>query len=158
MPVLPLPRVKVSDGNLRKEIVGELKNPNENPGQILLHSSIIWTLDSGTCSVVKLSATLSLRVWQCCPIDKLCLSYFDVDGSSLDASHWIKAGFGFSKWTKGVETFQKVSNSFGGRWHWLSCRSGDKSDKATTSHPQLMPQQCRKIVWSMPAMSTLSKM
>ena len=31
---MPVPRVKVSDGNLRKEIVGELKNPDKNPGQI----------------------------------------------------------------------------------------------------------------------------
>ena len=39
--LLLLARVKVSDGSLRKEIEGELKNPEENPGQIL------WELSFG---------------------------------------------------------------------------------------------------------------
>ena len=105
MPVLLLlARVKVTDGgNLRKEIEGKLKNPEENPGQILwelLDSwlKILWEATFG--SVVKVSANFIDSV-TCCPIDKLCLSYFDVNGSSLDASHQIQAGFAFSKWTKG---------------------------------------------------------
>ena len=96
---------------------------------------ILWeaTFDS----LAKLSAIFIDSV-TCCPIDKLSLSYFDVNGSSLDASHRIQAGFSFSKWTKGKlsKRGQKVSNSFGGRWHWLSCRSGAsliKLQQVTTS-------------------------
>ena len=65
MPVLLLlARVKVTDGgNLRKEIEGKLKNPEENPGQIL------WELSFGLLTQDIVGSIFRLTCESFCKLD-----------------------------------------------------------------------------------------
>ena len=136
---MPLLRVKVSDGNLRKEVEGKLKNP----GEILWVSFGLLTRDIfGTSFLLtfKTSAvSIDTAMVLCWPIDKLCVrklwwrSLLSSRKSSDSSSFWLFKAFQSGQ----KETFQKVSNSFGGRWHWLSSQSGRETSfiNAVTSHP-----------------------
>ena len=64
--LLLLARVKVSDGNLRKEIEGELKNPEENPGQIL------WELSFGLLTKDIVGSNFRLTCETFCNFHRQC--------------------------------------------------------------------------------------
>ena len=116
---MPLLRVKVSDGNLRKEVEGKLKNP----GEILWVSFGLLTRDIfGTSFLLtfKTSAvSIDTAMILCWPIDKLCVrklwwrSLLSSRRKSSDSSSfWLFKAFQSGQ----KETFQKVTK--GVKFFW----------------------------------------
>ena len=115
---MPLLRVKVSDGNLRKEVEGKLKNP----GEILWVSFGLLTRDIfGTSFLLtfKTSAvSIDTAMVLCWPIDKLCVrklwwrSLLSSRKSSDSSSFWLFKAFQSGQ----KETFQKVTK--GVKFFW----------------------------------------
>ena len=139
---MPLLRVKVSDGNLRKEVEGKLKNP----GEILWVSFGLLTRDIfGTSFLLtfKTSAvSIDTAMVLCCPVDKLCVrklwwrSLLSSRKSSDSSSFWLFKAFQSGQ----KETFQKVTKGVKFFWRTVTLTfqpvgAGDKFHKAATSHP-----------------------
>ena len=140
---MPLLRVKVSDGNLRKEVEGKLKNP----GEILWVSFGLLTRDIfGTSFLLtfKTSAvSIDTAMILCWPIDKLCVrklwwrSLLSSRRKSSDSSSfWLFKAFQSGQ----KETFQKVTKGVKFFWRTVTLTfqpvgAGDKFHKAATSHP-----------------------